>query len=506
MELKDLKEGVNTLAGKKFNFAVPVRNLTTILTSYGWKRLPWRHEFETGPHKGIPLILFLSRDEWVRFAVGIVEQNIPIKVKISLDEENGRYNIEMNLRAMSNIQIYKTEDREFWLDSIREYREVVGIDPPQFPKGAYEPVFCSWYGIHHSVNQDWCLRNAKIAKELGLTTFIIDDGWFFDERGKWGSYIKTGDWMVSKKKFPKMSKLARGLRDMDMRLLLWIAPFMVGKQSETFKRLKSCLIGEESYGVRWLSPAKKNATNYILDKMDSLYKENELGGFKIDFVDALPDGKGLLNFYEGLQKLGKNLLFEFRQNYANLFGMQVGAVYRGLDTPLDFEKNLENCILLRAFTPDVPIHTDYIYWYRDEKLENMAKHMIFSIFFVPTISMDLEKLTKEEKNVIKNWIRFHREHRDILFGDFDASIDGSYLGARKGERAIYALFKPIPLAFENLKELYILNGTETEEIYLDVPENLKFQEVFKRDFTTQSKGKFSNPVRVERGGFVKIYE
>ncbi|MEA3431422.1 MAG: glycoside hydrolase family 36 protein [candidate division WOR-3 bacterium] len=506
MELKDLREGVNPLEGKKFNFEVPVRDLTTILTSYGWKRLPWRHEFETGPHKGIPLVLFLSRDEKVRFAVGLIEQDIPLKMKIDLDEENGRYNIEMNLKSRLKIHIYKTEDRGSWLDTIQEYRKAVGINPPNFSEEAYEPVFCSWYGIHHSVNQNWCLRNAKIAKELGLTTFIIDDGWFFDEKGKWGSYAQTGDWIVSKKKFPQMSKLAIELRDMDMRLLLWISPFMVGKESRAFKRLQPYLIGKESYGVRWLSPAKKKALTYTLGKMDSLYKENKLDGFKIDFVDALPDGDGLLDFYKGLQGLGRNLLFEFRQNYANLFGLQVGAVYRGLDTPLDFEKNLENCILLRAFTPDVPIHTDYIYWHQDEKLENMAKHMIFSVFFVPTISMDLEKLTEEGKNIIREWIRFHREHRNILFGDFDASIDGSYLGARKGKKAIYALFKPIPLAFKNLKELHILNGTEKEKIYLDIPENLKFLEVYKRDFSLQSKGEFSNPVRVEQGGFVKIKE
>ncbi len=506
MELKNLKEGINLMEGKKFIFEVPVLDVAIIFTSSGYKKLPWGHEFETGPHKGIPLILFLSRDERVRFAIGLIEQDRHLKVKISLNEENGNYKIEINMRKKDKIHIYKTEDRDSWINSIKEYREAVGMNPPQFPKKAYEPVFCSWYGIHHTVNQNWCLRNAKIAKELGLTTFIIDDGWFFDKRGKWGSYAQTGDWMVSKKKFPQMSKLARELRDMDMRLLLWIAPFMVGKQSKTYNNLGSYLIGKESYGVKWLSPAKKKALNYILDKMNSLYNENKLDGFKIDFVDALPVGDGLLDFYKGLQKIGKNLLFEFRQNYANLFGLQVGAVYRGFDTPLDFEKNLENCIRLRAFTSDVPTHTDYIYWHKDEKLENIAKHMMFSVFFVPTISIDLEKLTGEVKNIIKNWVGFHRQYRGILFGDFDASIDGSYLGARKGKKAIYALYKPVSLKFENLKELHILNGTEADKIYLEIPDNLKVMEVYNRDFTLKSKKKFSNPVQVEQGGFVKILD
>ena len=54
------------------------------------------------------------------------------------------------------------------------------IHLPEFPEGAWEPVFCTWYAVHAAVTQDWVEKNAEVASRLGFRTLIIDDGWCFD--------------------------------------------------------------------------------------------------------------------------------------------------------------------------------------------------------------------------------------------------------------------------------------------------------------------------------------
>lgn len=470
MELKGFSktERANIFGGilDTLSLQVPILDITTILTSYGFKQLPWQYKVTMGPHKGIPLILFLNRKGESKFAIGILEQDKEIQMQIRLDEIVAAYNLEISIGAKASVHIFKDETTRPWPQVVKDYRDAVGIKPSSIPKEAYEPVFCTWYGIHHKVNQHWCLENAKIAKKLGLTTFIIDDGWFFDEEGEWGDYARTGDWELSRSKFPDLRGFVTELHEMDMRVLLWISPFMVGRQSKAYKTFEKHLIGEEKRSVRYLEPSSQEVRDYIISKMASLYKDYELDGFKIDFIDSLPKSDGLIDFYREIKNIGSNPIFEFRQYYANMFGLPYGTIYRAVDAPLDFETNLERCILLRVFTPDVPIHIDYLYWHKDEKLENIAKAMIASIFFVPTVSVDLMELSEERKKVIKRWLDFHKECKDVLlFGDFVAY--NSNIQVRKNKKAIFGLFKENLIEIEeDLTEVYILNATESENIWI----------------------------------------
>ena len=94
------------------------------------------------------------------------------------------------------------------------------------PAAAWDPVWCSWYGIKGNVDAAYILGMAPLLKDWGFGSIIVDDGWFvrdhFDE--------ETGHYAADEGKFPDMDGLARQVQEAGLRILLWCAPvFRLGE-------------------------------------------------------------------------------------------------------------------------------------------------------------------------------------------------------------------------------------------------------------------------------------
>ncbi len=90
----------------------------------------------------------------------------------------------------------------------------------QTPAAAWEPVWCSWYGIKNEVNAEYILGMAPLLAAWGFGSVIIDAGWFepqgFDEQ--------TGHYVPDEGKFPDLRGLIEQLQAQGLRVLLWCAP------------------------------------------------------------------------------------------------------------------------------------------------------------------------------------------------------------------------------------------------------------------------------------------
>jgi alpha-galactosidase len=66
-----------------------------------------------------------------------------------------------------------------------------------------------------SMNQDRILKEIDVAHRMGIDVFVLDTGW----------YEKTGDWTVSKKRFPDdLKAVKQKLNSYGMQLGLWFGP------------------------------------------------------------------------------------------------------------------------------------------------------------------------------------------------------------------------------------------------------------------------------------------
>jgi alpha-galactosidase len=75
------------------------------------------------------------------------------------------------------------------------------------------------------------------AKELGVDTFLLDDGWFGNKHPRDNDRTGLGDWQVNAKKLPQgLSYLAREAGQRGIGFGIWIEPEMVNPASELFEK------------------------------------------------------------------------------------------------------------------------------------------------------------------------------------------------------------------------------------------------------------------------------
>lgn len=94
-------------------------------------------------------------------------------------------------------------------------------------------VYNSWYATTFDVSVQQQLELAARAAELGVDTFVLDDGWF---RGRTTDTAGLGDWEADPTKFPEgLGQLANGVRDLDLNFGMWIEPECVNPDSDLYR-------------------------------------------------------------------------------------------------------------------------------------------------------------------------------------------------------------------------------------------------------------------------------
>ncbi len=106
------------------------------------------------------------------------------------------------------------------------------------PEGKPPTGWCSWYYFYTDISEKGVLENLREVKKrkLPIQFFQIDDG-----------YQKTiGDWLVTNEKFPAgMRVIAEEIRREGLEPGIWLAPFLVRKESEFFQKYPEAVLKNE---------------------------------------------------------------------------------------------------------------------------------------------------------------------------------------------------------------------------------------------------------------------
>ncbi|OGC69311.1 hypothetical protein A2415_02955 [candidate division WWE3 bacterium RIFOXYC1_FULL_39_7] len=158
--------------------------------------------------------------------------------------------------------------------------------------------WCSWYAFFDKISEDIILKQAdfisKNHAKIPLEYIIVDDGWAI-----WG------DWKnFDKNKFPKGAKyLTQEIDKKGLKTGIWLAPFLVEKNSDIFKSHKDWLVSKEGFLAegfkvnplidrlwkysRYILDIKKEpARQYLFDCLDELVEKNGFELLKLDFLYA----------------------------------------------------------------------------------------------------------------------------------------------------------------------------------------------------------------------------
>lgn len=425
-------------------------------------KLDWRIGFLCGANKNFPYIAFFSSRHENRVSVYSTNQMDDSSVSAKMNQETGNYDVEFAVSVSSEteeFQIAIDVSDTCWPEILKSFRErVLKGESLSFPKSAWEPVYCTWYAAHASFDTAWLDRQAEAAAEAGFGTFIVDDGWCFDESrrvspetiGSW--YEKIGDWEASGKKLPGFREHISRAKGMGLNYMLWVSPFMVGVNSRFAESGGRKYLTEEHEGYRIFDPADKSSSEEILGKLSGLVKEYGLDGLKVDFVDSVPRsltaprGRAVYEFIDALvSRVKKDMseaLFEFRQKYATPVMLRQATQFRAGDVPYDFIDNFLRIAHLRLCLGDgVPAHADPAYWHPEETDSNVSRHMIASLAGVPMLSMALDELSESHRLIIRGWLDFYMENIEIFRkGRWDIGYEFDYVSfvsaALDGEKIV----------------------------------------------------------------------
>ncbi len=374
-----------------------------------------------------------------------------------------------------------------------------GLSIANVPEAASYPVYSTWYSYHQNFTSQELLEECKRAKALGYQGIIVDDGWQTQDGGR--GYDYTGDWEVER--IDDVHSFVKDIHDMDMYCMFWYSVPFCGVKSKAYERFKGKFLTEHHPWAPVFDPRYPEVRSYLVSRYVEAVGYWKLDGLKLDFIDDFKvyedsdltegGGKDCLSVNEGVKRLidlikkelyalNPEILIEFRQKYTGPYLQSLGNMFRAFDAPHD-------CLTNRIRTTDVKllagktiVHSDMIAWHPDEQVEVAALQLTNILFSVPQLSVKINEITQDHRDMIAHLTAYWKENKDIfLFGAFNALRPLSnypILSSSQGDKIIYGVYDDmIVQVSSDFEFIDLVNGKMTEQIVFEIEEELGQVEV-----------------------------
>ncbi|MEN9692503.1 MAG: hypothetical protein RLZZ330_147 [Actinomycetota bacterium] len=144
-------------------------------------------------------------------------------------------------------------------------------------------VWCSWYQYFTEVKQSDIEENLQQMQVLDLPFDVvqIDDGY----------QSEIGDWLTYSDRFNSLSEICQIIKDAGREPGIWVAPFLVGENSNTAKEHPDWLVPGINAGRNWnqelyiLDTTNPDAAKHLFNVFRTM-RNMGITYFKIDFIYA----------------------------------------------------------------------------------------------------------------------------------------------------------------------------------------------------------------------------
>lgn len=313
---------------------------------------------------------------------------------------------------------------------------------PEGHRNQVRPVlYNSWYATTFDVNEEHQLALAKVAKDLGVEMFVIDDGWF---KGRVDDRAGLGDWTVDKKKFPNgLKPMIDKINGMGLDFGIWIEPEMVNPNSDLYRAHPDWVFNFpnrqrfEGRNQLILNLAREDVYTYLHTAFSNLLKENNIKFIKWDmnralttpgFPSASVDEQRAvrIKYVENLYRLIESLRKQFPDVWFENCASGGGRVDLGMMARTDFSwasdntDPVERIFIQHSFLNAFPANT-MISWVTQEDWHRQNHPLEYkfdvSMAGILGVGYDITKWTEEDKNVARRKIAQYKDIRNtVQFG------------------------------------------------------------------------------------------
>lgn len=298
----------------------------------------------------------------------------------------------------------------------------------------------NWEATYFGFDEQKILSLAEDSKELGVELFVLDDGWF----GKRDDDTTSlGDWFVDKRKLPNgLTALANKVTDLGLDFGLWFEPEMISKVSELYKTHSDWLIqvpgrrlshGRNQYVLDF---SREEVVDYIFEMMAEILRDAPITYVKWDMnrymteigSNVLPANRqkevahryilGVYDLYERLTSEFPKVLFESCASGGSRFdpGMLYYAPQTWTSDDTDAIERLKIQYGTSIVYPlsSIGAHVSDIPNHQVGRITSLKTRGDVAFFGVFGYELDITRMTKKEKEMVKEQIIFYKNNRDLI--------------------------------------------------------------------------------------------
>jgi hypothetical protein len=257
---------------------------------------------------------------------------------------------------------------------------------------------------------------------------------------------------------------------------------MIGVKSRAYRVLRPHLL--ESWldeGFRTIDPRNEKCVGYVIDALTRLLKSYPVDGFKVDYDYALmAPGQKLQGIGAAYAAMVKQIITALRRVnpalewnlMANSFSRRVTAAFRCVDVPFDPESNRMIMANVAPLAGDAALYSDPALWSPSDSIVTVHRHLVPSLFIVPSVGAPVMELPKSHLTAIRQWLDFYRRHQPVLnHGRFEAQWqagDFQSFSRRSGYERIVAVFSDYPIAVGAAEETSVIHAGAGSGVILEL--------------------------------------
>lgn len=452
----------------------------------------WNSTKETAFMYGAPIYSYYSQDDANLLCTAMYDSFTTYRICSGIDEPSQcivvKFLPQLGQNSHAELRLYVDRTKRKWYESVQSATEwwYAGRQSP-VPECAYDPVYSTWYAFQRDIDADSIIAQCRAAYKFGCRTLIIDDGWA-TPRGTI-SYNDSGDWKPNRERFPNFKGFVDEIHSIGMKALLWVAPGLSGYASASHRLYDGKFLSDSDklmYSV--LDPRYPDVRAALCQDVCRLVEVYGFDGVKIDFIDSIrgadcePDAQRdigsvsealrelLQSIHTRLTSIRPDVMIEYRQNYCGPDVALNANIMRSADCAQDYLTNRMNTLDLRLYTKGA-VHSDMIQFIYGDTPESTALQLVNVLFATPQISPRFERLSREQLDVIRFWLNFMSEKRELLQkSSFELSrcyANYPVVTVRNEHERLSALYAEQTLVLDEACErVYAVNAAGRAPIYL----------------------------------------
>lgn len=114
-------------------------------------KIVWVIESKSAGQRAFPFIAFFNSRQINRLSAGLTNLTDDARILAKMNQEKCTYDITIEVALGKDSQDFELvidQRPQVWTDSLADWRKALALPLPEFPEGAWEPVFCTWYAVH----------------------------------------------------------------------------------------------------------------------------------------------------------------------------------------------------------------------------------------------------------------------------------------------------------------------------------------------------------------------